>query len=790
MKKSSKLLLTLSLIGFGVTALASCDTSSISPFIGKDVAFEGGNVDVPTSYEITNASADYAYLDGLPAKGEAGKTYSFRVSLKPGYHFNDKVTITAGENTVGVTKDGSTFSFVMPSSDITVSVDTGTTDFTITNKSYFVKDVYLDDGKETLTTVKSAVPGTLLKFEAIADMDFSFTEITLNGKPITASSDGFYHFAMPVRPVVINSDKNAIAYNVSIATELTLSTAKIYKNAETKETIANAIKGDTVYVEFSSEIEYMNYTVTAKNSSGDSLTVTPVGESGNAFSFEMVSSNVEISVVEKDMTLYHSASIIEKAWKGQEIYSSSKALKTYAYADLSAAQSFSTDGTMKTKDLSATWNPVDASHADCTYTSYNSSYGTSTVVPFKAAWTNHILALQWISSSSTATSAKWSDAYFCLADDTYVLHALSFDYYRLAWIEDASGNILETVLVENGNIHLNVTIKKSDGTAAIGSDITLTSDFSIYEGETKLMGVSSAAPAIESAISVSLAEYTTCKVLDASGNDITVGTSGKTITLQPRLADDAPSSYSLNAPVVKDANGSTVTVTSVANGDYTDYTFTMPTTAVTVTTSTKDTERYANYPALGDYTAYNLCNSYKEDVDFSNTSYAKTTISVTKDGTFKLGSTSYEVNAMDNANNGKITVAKDEVESTVYFGDNLIVHSYYLSRASQNDAFADVYIGVKVPEGHTISEITNQVHWMSSSWAVTYYCGDEVLGSIFAYDVDKYEYGANEIYTGVTFTFDEGSTRIGSSSSYHVVKDGVTLFDVVNGKATKKSSAE
>ena len=784
MKKSSKLLLTLSLVGFGATALASCDTSSINSFIGKDIALEGGNVDVTTSYDITNASADYAYLDGLPAKGEAGKSYSFRVSLKPGYHLNDKVTITAGENTVDVTKEGDTFTFTMPSSEITISVDTGATDFTITNECYFVKDVYLDDGEDTPTAVKSAVAGTLLKFEAVADMDFSFTEITINGKAATESEDGFYHFAMPARPIVIKSDKNAIAYDVTFATELTLSTVKIYKDAETKEEIASAIKDDIVYIEFSSEIEYMKYTVSVKAGEDDTVQVDPVGDTGKVFSFKMVSSDIEISVIEKDETLYHTVSITGKAWKGKEVYSSGKSLATYTYStDLKDAQSFSTDGSMTTPKVSAAWTPTDSSHADCSY-SYTDYYGKKVDVPFKAAWTNHILALQWISSSSGAASAKWSDAYFCVADDTYDLHILSFDYYRLAWIEDASGNILETVLVENGNIHLNVTIKKADGTAAIGSDITDESDFSIYEGETKLMGVSSAAPAIESAISVSLAEYTTCKVLDESGNDITVGTSGKTITLQPRLADNAPSSYSINAPVVKDASGSTVTVKSVTNGDYTDYTFTMPTTAVTVTTSTKDTERYANYPALGDYVTYNLYGSNSSDKDFS--SYTVTApLSITKDGTFTLSNVAYEIKAMDNADDGKITIERNGSEGTVYFGDNVIVSSY----TPTNATFRDVRVGVKVPDGHDISEITNQVHYVSASfWAVTYYCGSDVIGSIFAYDIA--DTGANEIYTGVTFTFDEGSTRIGSSSSYHVVKDGVTLFDVASGKATKKTSAE
>ena len=395
--------------------------------------------------------------------------------------------------------------------------------------------------------------------------------------------------------------------------------------------------------------------------------------------------------------------------------------------------------------------------------------------------------MQWVNSSSTASSVKWSDSYFCVADDTYDLHVLSFDYYRLAWIEDADGNIIETILVENGNIHLNVAIKKEDGTAALGSDITLTSTFLIYEGEDELMRVSSAAPVFVNAIALELADYTTCAVKDADGNEITTGTNGKTITLQPRLTDDAPSSYSIKAPKVKDADGNAISVTAVANGDYTDYTFTMPISAVTVTTGTKDSEKYANYHALGNYVVYNMYSSNSSDKDFSE--YTTTTsLSITKDGTFTLrGNTTYEVTGMDNADNGKITLESSAgVEGSAYFSDNVIVCSY----TPVNTTYNDVYLGVKVPEGHAISDITNQIHYMSagtySSWAATYYCGEDSIGSVFVYGNS----GDNEVYTGVSFTFDEGSTRISGTSSYHVVKDGATLFDVINGVVTKVSSAE
>lgn len=785
MKKSSKLLLTLSLMGLGFTTLASCSSPLTNPFTGEGFIIEGGEGSGETevtTYKIINASSDCAYLDGLPEKGEAGKSYSFRVSLKPGYHFNDKVTITYGETTVAVSQEGDTYTFVMPEADISISVDVGQTDFTITNDCYFVKGVFLDD-EEGTTEVKSAVAGTLLKFEAVADVDFSFTEVTINGKAIEEGEDGYYHFSMPARPVIISSDKNAIAYDVSLKTELTLSTVAIYKDAETKEAITSAIKGDKVYVELSSEIEHISYSISAKTAGedGKDVKVEKEGETGNLFSFTMVSDDIEVSIVEKDMTLFYTATVTNKAWKGIEVYGSSKnGVHEYAYGvkdQLTAEQSFSVDGTMTTNENPATWEPTSASHANCIYT-YRSSWSGDKELPFEAVWTDNILAVQWRNVNSTTAVSAWNDSYFCLADDTYTLHTYAFDdYYRFAWIQDADGNIIENILIKETETYINLTVKKEDGTVAVGSDIVAGASLGFYEGEREIMKVASDKAVITSAITTVLDEHVECAILDADGNEVTTGINGKKITIQPRLAEGTPERYALKAPVVKDANGKVISTTKVTNGDDLDYTFTMPTTAVTITVDTKDAEKFAGYAALGDYKVYNIYNSNSGDKDFSDD--ATYDASIQKDGTFDLRGTAYEILSMDNASVGVAKVENSShEEGNVYFGDNLLLTAFHPYESTYQDA----YLGVKVPEGHELSEITNQVHYKNagtlSCWAASYFCGEDLIGSVFVYN-------GTEVYMGVTFTFDEGSTRVSSTSSYHVVKDGVTLFDVSNDTFTK-----
>ena len=101
--------------------------------------------------------------------------------------------------------------------------------------------------------------------------------------------------------------------------------------------------------------------------------------------------------------------------------------------------------------------------------------------------------------------------------------------------------------------------------------------------------------------------------------------------------------------------------------------------------------------------------------------------------------------------------------------------------------WGDVYIGIRLPAGKVEEDVKVQAHYITSAgsssiWAVSFLVSDELFGSIFCYK--------GEIFMGVTFTYEEGSTRIGEDSSYHVVKDGVTLFDVVNGTTTDKRVTE
>lgn len=783
MKKSSKLLLVLSLLGLGSGVLASCGT-------GANNAIPAGKVnegaETNASYNIINASSEAAYLDGLPEKGVAHQNYSFRVSLKPGYHFNDKITITSGETTVSYTFKDSYYTFEMPEAEVAITVDVGKTDFTIKSTSYFVSNVYLDQEGEENVIARSALPGTALKFEAHADEDFEFTTITMNGKALEEGTDGFYHFSMPTRPAIISSDKIAVKYNVTMTSELALSTATIYTNTETKAAITQAVKDEKVYIAFTPKAEdaSVKYEVSVKTlvdegETSKELTVTKEESAENTFSFSMVSKNVEISVKETDLSLYKKSALINKAWKGVDL-SKEGEFGSKSYSELNTPLvSFAEDGTGSMKNYSSeeaiTWEP----------TTTHGARVTNKKVVSEAIATEHILAMQY---PLTYKAPSWEDTNYYIADDTYDLHYYTFNsvnHDRLVWVEDANHNIVENIFIHDNAYRTGVTIKKADGSLALGTDVTESSHFVIYEGETKLIDIAAGKIAVENTITVEPTQYVNCEVKNAAGEAITSSINGATITIHVSLAEGAPENLGIRKPVVKDSNDYNVQVVKV---DDETYTFVMPEKAVTITNSTVDFSAYKGYAALGSYVSYNFYNNKSSDQDFSTNKPSIVRWDFNAAGEATKDSTKYTISSLENTPEGdmvlsNVTASGETQTTTIKYSNGLMVTPYSFGGTNWND----VFIGIRLPAGKVEEDVKVQAHYIVSSgpssiWAVSFLVSNEVFGSIFCYK--------GEIFMGVTYTYEEGSTRIGDDSSYHVVKNGVTLFDVVNGTTTDKRVTE
>ena len=783
MKKSSKLLLVLSLLGLGSGVLASCGTGANNAIVAGKVN-EGAETNA--SYNIINASSEAAYLDGLPEKGVAHQSYSFRVSLKPGYHFNDKITITSGETTVSYTFKDSYYTFEMPEAEVAITADVGKTDFTIKSTSYFVSNVYLDQEGEENVIARSALPGTALKFEAHADEDFEFTTITMNGKALEEGTDGFYHFSMPTRPAIISSDKIAVKYNVTMTSELALSTATIYTNTETKAAITQAVKDEKVYIAFTPKAEdaSVKYEVSVKTlvdegETSKELTVTKEEGAENTFSFSMVSKNVEISVKETDLSLYKKSILINKAWKGVDL-SREGEFGSKSYSELNTPLvSFAEDGTGSMKNYSSeeaiTWEP----------TTTHGARVTNKKVVSEAIATEHILAMQY---PLTYKAPSWEDTNYYIADDTYDLHYYTFNsvnHDRLVWVEDANHNIVENIFIHDNAYRTGVTIKKADGSLALGTDVTESSHFVIYDGETKLIDIAAGKIAVENTITVEPTQYVNCEVKNAAGEAITSSINGATVTIHVSLAEGAPENLGIRKPVVKDSSDYNVQVVKV---DDETYTFVMPEKAVTITNSTVDFSAYKGYAALGSYVSYNFYNNKSSDQDFSTSKPSIVRWDFNAAGEATKDSTKYTISSLENTPEGdmvlsNVTASGETQTTTIKYSNGLMVTPYSFGGTNWND----VFIGIRLPAGKVEEDVKVQAHYIVSSgsssiWAISFLVSNEVFGSIFCYK--------GEIFMSVTYTYEEGSTRIGEGSSYHVVKNGVTLFDVVNGTTTDKRVTE
>ena len=106
------------------------------------------------------------------------------------------------------------------------------------------------------------------------------------------------------------------------------------------------------------------------------------------------------------------------------------------------------------------------------------------------------------------------------------------------------------------------------------------------------------------------------------------------------------------------------------------------------------------------------------------------------------------------------------------FGNGVIASPY---SSNKNDS----YIAFKVDDNFDFSEhtVTSKTHWISrgSSFAVEFFVDGTFKAGIFMTN--------STYYCGVTFTYD-GTDRVGSTGTYHVVYQGQTIFDVTGSTVT------
>ncbi len=717
-----------------------------------------------TYYSITNASNDKVILTSLPNRSLANETITFGLTLLPGYYFEGTLSIVDGaSNQIEFTEENYQYTFKMPASNVTISVTTDLNDFTISKDSEIIGDVILESGDDT-SDVFSAVPGTRLKFKASESVDFTFTEIYMDGVVLEKGDDDFYHFEMPHHPVKLTTNKSHRFYSItSNANELTISKSVMYVDNETKTPITSAYKGQRVYLEFSYDVVLVKYEISVKDATNASLEVKQV-EGQNIFYFDMISSDITIEVKEDDYSKYYGYYVTNKTWKTWGVSSYTTELVSKKGNKISGPEFvFNSNGKGTRGTIGFTWN------AD-----YDSAYGKLTLsnidrasvsVTKEVYYTEHLM----ISKMYDYASAKWEDAYVGTWDDETTVNVFVFNSRsRLIWASDENGNIIEQFLIHDEEVFETVYLYKDEELTdeCLSGDITKDSTFYVYVDDDLTFGVEKGTIVRSYKINRTESSQYTIITKNESGEEITTAKNGQKVYIYGTLASDISSDITIDSPVV--LNDSSSVYVKKETGDNV-WSFTMPTNEVTISLNLNDPNKFKGYEAVGKYIGVNIWGS--GDKTLKNGDYGTKKFEITSAGKFNNNGAMENISFLDNSSYGKMIANKEWS-----FGNGVIA-----SPSSSNKG--DSYLAFKVDDDFDLSShtVTAQVHYIGYS-----YYGNSTFAVEFIVD-GTFKAGVfmtnNTYYCGVTFTY-ENTTRVGSTGTYHVVYQGQTIFDVTGSTVT------
>ncbi len=716
-----------------------------------------------TYYSITNASNDKVILTSLPNRSLANETITFGLTLLPGYYFEGTLSIVDGaSNQIEFTEENYQYTFKMPASNVTISVTTDLNDFTISKDSEIISDVILESGDDS-SDVFSAVPGTRLKFKASESVDFTFTEIYMDGVVLEKGDDDFYHFEMPHHPVKLTTNKSHRFYSItSNANELTISKSVMYVDNETKTPVTSAYKGQRVYLEFSYDVVLVKYEISVKDATNASLEVKQV-EGQNIFYFDMISSDITIEVKEDDYSKYYGYYVTEKDYKTFELYCYGVAneIGKKSFDELKGlSYKFDSNGKGLRGLVNMTWS-YDGNKDDTSGHIVAKLENSSTDKDFY--FTKYLL----ISKYNDYASSKWNDAYVGTWDKNININYLYFEGdNRLVWVEDTEGNIIDKLLIYNNELYLDFNVYSDANRSMVckGNDITIDGDmyFSITN-EFDFDYIKGASYKSYNINKNETDEYT-LTIKDSEGKEITEAKNGQTITVVGSLTASATEQgLGIESLVAKNGTA-TISVTKSQTQENT-WSFVMPKGDVELSLQINNPNKYKGYSAVGKYIGYEIWSSTNGDKTIDK--YLVKNYEIMPSGSFNNNGTKEDIKSLDNATYGKMTAKKEWS-----FGNGVIASPY---SSNKNDS----YIAFKVDDNFDFSEhtVTSKTHWINrgSSFAVEFFVDGTFKAGIFMTN-DTY-------YCGVTFTYD-GTDRVGSTGTYHVVYQGKTIYDVTGTTVT------
>lgn len=721
------------------------------------------SVNVVQYFTITNASSDKVVLTSLPTRSLANETITFGLTLLPGYYFEGTLSIFDGaSNPVTYTEENYQYTFTMPASNVTISVISDLNDFTIAKDNEIIGDVVLESGDDT-SDVFSATPGTRLKFKASESVDFTFTEIYIDGTLLEKGDDDFYHFEMPHHPVTLTTNKSPRYYSINTnLNELEISQSVMYVE-DSSTPITSAYKGQRVYLSFTYEVTLVKYEISVKDKQGNALEVKQV-EGQNIFYFDMISSEITISVKEDDWSKYYGYYVTNKTWKTWSVSSYTTELVSKKGNEISGpAFVFNSNGKGTRGTIGFTWNAdYDSAYGELTLSNIDRA---SVSVTKEVYYTEHLM----ISKMYDTTSAKWEDAYVGTWDDETTVNVFVFNSRsRLIWASDENGNIIEQFLIHDEEVFETVYLYKDEELTdeCLSGDITKDSTFYVYVDDDLTFGVEKGTIVRSYKINKEESSQYTIITKNESGEEITTAKNGQKVYIYGTLASGISSDITIDSPIV--LNDSSSVYVKKETGDNV-WSFTMPTGEVTVSLNLNDPNKFKGYEAVGKYIGVNIWGSGDKTLKANDSNTKK--YEITLAGKFNNNGTMENISSLDNSSYGKMIANKEW-----NFGNDVIASPTSYKKG-------DAYVAFKIDDDFDLSShtVTAQVHYIGS-----YYYGNSTFAVEFIVD-GEFKAGVfmtnDTYYCGVTFTY-ENTTRVGSTGTYHVVYQGQTIFDVTGSTVT------
>ena len=542
------------------------------------------DVNVKQYFTLTNLSSESAVLTGLPERSLAGETITFDLTLLPGYYFDETVSILDGSSkSVEFTSENYSYTFTMPASNVTISVGTGLNDFVITKDETFIDEIVLEDStEETKTDIYSAVPGTALKFKTHEDKDSLFTKLFIDEVETTIGEDGYYHFIMPHHPVSITTNKTHRIYQIKNESTLTLSTVNMYIG-EDKTPITSGYKGQKVYLEFAYTPILVKYDIKITAADGTSVTAKQVADGvdqgKDLYSFDMISSDLTLTIIEDDYSTYYGWYVTEKQYATWNFYGSSSGLEEKNINSYSAMKyQFNSNGeALRGSSIIETWT-TEANKEDTTGKLLVKGSAThSSTKPYY--FTKNMIAFQ--------SSSNWNDAYIGIWDKDVILHVLKLNdgETRIAWTEDASKNITDKLLITNNNLYTSFELytDSTKTTECTGANLTTKSNFYVYVDDETYLKVANANVTKKHDLTITANENCSLKVTNEAGEEITKAENGSTVYIEAN-ANEGYNVKNVKATYKKSNGwyGTTTVEVEVTKTDDGKYSFVMPEYAVTI----------------------------------------------------------------------------------------------------------------------------------------------------------------------------------------------------------------